>query len=321
MPLSDIIKIFGSDEAPYAIQNRFTTGVSNALSGLAQKTIKGVSKASDAAAAAYAAGQPKQEALAADQEGVLRTLLARRMGSNPEELLRSIGNTAFSFIDPNVVAPLARFDVNYDKTARMARGLNPAAVGSTSERLRNSRIASGRYYDVANRAYSALPELYNSAYSQGVNNDTMAGSYIPRISQAFEAVSSRPTTGILNRVNAANQAAGLGGNVLQSILSTIQGYRTPRNFADKFSTALAADEKAVMDIAKMALSAYTGGMMGGGGGGGGGIMSMLGGMGGGGGGGQPSGTPAFGSMYPGAGGGTYQSIPNAYGGGFSQPVV
>lgn len=269
MPLgSTITNLFGSNKAPKAVLNRYAASTATALGRLGAKTVKSVSDDSDAAYAAYTAGQPKQASLAADQEGVLRTLLARRMGSSPDELLRSIGKTAFSFIDPEVVSPLARFDVNYDKTARMARGINPAAVNSTSERLRNSRIASGRYYDVANRAYAALPGLFDSAYAQGVNDDVMSSAYIPKISQAFEAVASRPTTGILSRVNAANAAAGLGQNVIQSILASTQGYKTPRNFADRLGSALTENENTVMGLAKSALGAVSG--MGGGEGGGGG---------------------------------------------------
>jgi hypothetical protein len=250
--------------------------------------------------------------LAGQQEGVLNTLLNRRLAYDPNQSLRDIFQTAFSQIDPNVISPLSRFDVNTNILANRARGINTGAIDSTAERLRNARIASGRYYDVARQVYGVVPTLFNQSYAQGIGSDQAAAGYVPGISAAYEAVANRPFQGLLNRINAARQGQGIESQGIANALAATQGYKTHKNIADKIGGALGADEKTAMDIAKMALSFYSGGTLGGAGGG---LSSLFGGMGGG----QPSGTPAYGSTYGGYNG-MYQSMPNPYGGGYSAPI-
>lgn len=317
MPLSDIIGMFGSDKPPTAVANRYAAPLMNAGRRLAVGALSSLRTDIPNAFNTYLAGQGRQEALAGQQEGVLNTLLQRRLADDPQQNLRNIFETAFSQIDPNVVSPLARFDVNSNILANRARGINPGAIDSTAERLRNARVASGRYYDVARNVYNVVPQLYNSSYAQGLQNDQAAAGFVPGISAAYEAVAGRPMQGIMNQIAAVRAGQGIESQGIQNALAGTQGYRENKNWADKLSKALNADEQTVMKIAQMALSAYTGGLAGGGGGGGmGSLMSMFG---GGGGGGQPSGTPAYGSMYGGPGG-MYQSVPNPYGGGYSQPT-
>lgn len=315
MPLSDIIGMFGSTKAPTAVANRYAAPIMNSGRRLAVGALNSLATDIPNAFNTYLAGQGQQEALAGQQAGVLNTLLNRRLADDPQQNLRNIFETAFSQIDPNVVSPLARFDVNTNILANRARGINPGAIDSTAERLRNARVASGRYYDVARNVYNVVPSLYNSAYAQGLSNDQATAGFVPGISAAYEAVAGRPLQGIMNSIAATRAGQGIESQGIQNALAGTQGYRENKNFADKLSKALSADEQTVMKIAQMALSAYTGGLAGGGGGGGlGGLMSMFGG-----GGGQPSGTPAYGSMYGGPGG-MYQSVPNPYGGGYSRPT-
>lgn len=286
MPLSDVIGMFGSDKPPKAIPNRLAAPIQGAGRALATSTLKAIRPDIAAAFDTYMAGQGRQEGLAADQEGTLRTLLARRLADDPQTNLENIFRTAFSQIDPNVIAPLARFDVNSNILANRARGVSPGAIDSTAERLRNARVASGRYYDVARNVYNVVPQLFNSAYAQGQANDASAAGFIPQISAGYEAVSSRPFQAILNRLRAVAEGQGVESRGIANAVAATQGYQQPQNWADKLSKVLKADEATVMQLAQMALSAYTGGLAGGGAGGGGGglggIMSMFGGMGGGG---------------------------------------
>lgn len=315
MPLSDVIGMFGSDKAPTAVANRYAAPIMTADRRLATNTLNAIRPDLQNAFNYYMGGQGNQERLAGQQEGVLNQLLQRRLSDDPNQNLRNIFQTAFSQIDPNVISPLARFDVNTNRLNRMAGGFSPGAVDSTAERLRNARIASGRFYDVARTAYGVVPQLFNSAYAQGAANDAAAAGYVPQISAGYEALYNRPTTGIMNRIAAARAAQGIATQGIQNAVSGTQGFKAHSNWADKLSKVLKADEATVMQIAQMALSAYTGGLAGGGGGGGlGSIMSMFGG------GGQPSGTPAYGSTYPGFGGSLYQSATTPSGGGMSIPV-
>lgn len=255
--------LFGSDEAPQAILNRYAAPTAKASQRLATQTLDETGAASRRALDTYLAGQPTQERLAGEQEGVLRTLLQRRLGSSPDELLGRVGQTAFGFIDPNVVSPLARFDVNYDTLTRRARGLNPAAVDSTANRLRTARVASGRYYDTARDVINRLPELYGRASDINEANLAAAAGYIPQAAGAYENVAARPTTGILNRLRTAGEAQNVGSSGISNVLAATQGYRTPQNFADRLGTAV----EAVGGGLDSALGQAAGALGGGGGGG------------------------------------------------------
>lgn len=264
-----IQNLFGSKKPPKAILNRYAAKTAKGVARLGEDLTTDVNQQARDAFNTYMAGQGKQEALAGQQEGVLNTLMNRRLGADPNQLLQTIGNTAFGFINPNVVNPLAQFDVNANRLARAARGLNTASVDSTADRLRDARIASGRYLDTARQAYGALPGLYNSAFGQGVTNDQMAASYIPQIAGTYDAVSERPTTGIQNRIDTTGSAIDTAGRGIQNIINATQGYQQPQNFADRLGkTGIQTGQQMQRDEAQMMsmISSAMGSMEGGGGG-------------------------------------------------------
>jgi hypothetical protein len=311
-----IQNLFGSDKPPKAIYNRYAAKTAKNVGTLGADLTGDVNQLAKNAFNTYMAGQGKQEALAGQQEGVLNTLMGRRLGADPNQLLQQIGNTAFGFINPNVVNPLSQFDVNSNRLMRAARGLNPAAVDSTAERLRNAQIASGRYLDTARQAYGALPGLYNSAYGQGVTNDQLAAGYIPQIAGTYNAVSERPSAGLQNRIDTVNSTMDAAGKGIQNILNATQGYKTPQNFADKLGKTgiqtgqqMQQDEAQMMSMISSVMGSMEGGASGMGGGEGGGDVGQGGASG-----------PKFGSTYGGPGGSTFMSTPNAQGGGFSQRI-
>lgn len=232
-----VAQMFGSDEAPRAVLNRFAAPTAKASNALAAGLIKDTGALSKSALDEYMALQPKFGALAGQQEDVLNTLLSRRLNADPNATLQQVGNTAFSFIDPSVVNPLSQFDVNANTLARRARGLNTAAVDSTADRLRNSRIASQRYYDVARDAYGALPNLFGQVMNQQNTNEAAAMGMVPQIAQTYESLATRPTTGLLNRINAANQALGAGASGIANVNAATQGFQQPRNWADRIGAA------------------------------------------------------------------------------------
>lgn len=232
-----IASLFGSDEAPRAILNRFAAPTAKAAGKLSTDLLTDVNSLSKTALDRYMADQGRMEGLAGDQEGVLRGLLARRMNADPNALLQQIQGTAYGAIDPNVINPLSQFDVNSSAIMRRARGLAPGAIDSTAERLRNARVASQRYYDVARDVTGILPNLYGQAFNQGQSNDAAAAGFIPGISAAYEGVATRPTTGILNRINTAGAAQNVGAQGIQNITGATQGYKQPRNWADRLGAA------------------------------------------------------------------------------------
>lgn len=254
---------FGSDKvtpkylAP-GLKKPLTTLTKGALSALDQGGID--------AQNAFNAGTAKQLDLVTDQEGVLRSLLAKRMSTDPTQLLQNVGKTAFSFIDPNVVNPLARFDVNANRLNSMARGINPAVVDSTANRLRDSRIASGRYYDTARQVYGSLPALYNQVFNAGVTSDEMAGGYLPTIMSAYRRIDRSPLEAAELRSSAADSGAQNVMNANQALKTGVYGYQKERNIADR----LGAVDESMMDSTErlVQMASQVAGMMGGEGGGG-----------------------------------------------------
>lgn len=229
--------LWGSNAPPRAILNLHAAPAVKAGVNLSTGLATDVNSLSKDALNRYMTEQPHQEALAGQQAGVLNTLLSRRMAADPNRLLQDVGGTTFGFINPSVVSPLARFDVNYDTLARRARGLNPASVDSTAARLRDARIASGRYYDVAKEAYGALPGLYNQAYNQNAGNEAAAAGYIPQIAGAYESVASRPTTGIMNRINTAGAAGNVARQGVDTAVAGTAGFHQAKNMADRIGAA------------------------------------------------------------------------------------
>jgi hypothetical protein len=229
--------LLGSDEAPKAVLNQYSAPTISAGGKLTTDLLGDTNKLSKSALDTYLAAQPKMQQLAGQQENTLQGLLARRLNSDPTALLKSVGDTAYGFINPNVVNPLSQFDVNSNILSRRAHGLNPAAVDSTSERLRNARIASQRYYDVANQVNQNLPNLYGQAFQQNQANENAAAGYIPQIQQSYESVAARPTTGLANRINTAGAAEGVGGQHIANVNAATQGFHQHRNIADRIGAA------------------------------------------------------------------------------------
>lgn len=258
--------IGGSDAAP--LPKYFTGALPElrALSSLGRGAINYARGALPEFQNAYTQGTELQRGLQGQQAGVLQTLLNRRLNTNPQQQLQETGNTLFSFINPNVVAPLARFDVNYNNALRMARGLSPSTFDSTTERLRNARIASGRYYDTARDVYSQLPNIYNQIRNAGVTDEMLAAGYIPQIQQGYRALDLAPLVPIQASLGVAQQAAGIPTAYGQASRANIYGYRQPQNWADRLGNAGGNVMDFAKDAASIYASLYGGGLVGGGGG-------------------------------------------------------
>lgn len=232
-----LASLFGSDAAPRAVLNRFAAPTAKAAGALSTSLLTDTNALSKTALDNYLAQQGKFQDLAGGQEGVLRSLLARDINADPNALLGQIQNTAYGAINPNVVNPLSQFDVNSAAIMRRARGMAPGAIDSTAERLRNARVASQRYYDVARDVTGILPNLYSQAFGQNQANEAAAASRIPGIAASYEGVANRPFTGILNRIGTAGAAENVGGQGIQNITAATQGYKQPRNWADRIGAA------------------------------------------------------------------------------------
>ena len=288
--LSAIGAGFGSDKWNQ-LNIKGTKPLIKPLSGMGVDTLNALRTGAKTFADSWNAGTPRQTGLMGEQEDTLRSLLNRRMANDPNQLLRDVGGQVMSWIDPNVVNPLSKFDVNMDTIMRRARGLNPAAIDSTAERLRNARIASGRYYDTARTLAPLIPSLYNQVYNAGVNNDEMAAGYIPDIMSGWRTIDRAPLVPLNTAVDLTNAAAGNVGNISDNLKKGIFGYVKDRNTWDRLGAMDASMWNSLQEAVQMASSVA--GMVGGGG-----LGGMLGGMGGGGGGGGRSGGGSSGGQPP-----------------------
>lgn len=275
--LSAIGAGFGSDDWSAQL-NPGAKPLIKPLSNLGVDTLKALRTGADEFANSWNAGTGRQTSLMGEQEGILRNLLSRRLGQDPTQLLRDVGSSVTGLIDPNVIAPLARFDVNWNDIARRARGLNPAAIDSTSERLRNSRIASGRYYDSLQRLSGMIPQLYNQVYNAGVNNADMAAGYIPQIMAGYRDIDRAPLVPLMARTDLTNAGAQNVQNINNAIKAGIFGYQKDRNIWDRLGAVDTSMWNSLQEAIQMASSVYSMGL----GGAGGGLGGILGGMGGGG---------------------------------------
>ncbi len=231
--------LFGSDAAPKAVLNRFAAPTVKASTALGTGLLSDVGGLSKNALDTYLGYQPQMAKLAGQQEGTLNTLLGRQLNYDPNQMLQQVGNTAYGFINPSVVNPLSQFDVNQASITARARGLNPAAVDSTANRLRNARVASQRYYDVARDVTQQLPTLYGQAFNQQQQAAQNAAGYTPQIASAYEGVAQRPTQGIMNRINTVGATQNVAGQTIGNVTAGTQGYKQPRNFADRLGAASA----------------------------------------------------------------------------------
>jgi hypothetical protein len=264
--------LFGSNAAPkpkyYFGSRPLLQGVSN----VGRDVLKNIRGALPSFYTGFEQGTEQQRGLQGEQENVLRTLLQRRLASNPQEQLRETGNTLFSFINPNVVSPLSRFDVNYNSALRSARGLNPSTFDSTADRLRNARIASGRYYDVARDVYGQLPRIYQQLRDAGVTDEMLASGIIPQIQQGYRALDLAPLIPLQASVDLTRSAAGIPADYGAASKANVYGFHQPINVADRFARAGQGVWNTVKDAAAIYSSLYgggaggIGGMMGGGGG-------------------------------------------------------
>lgn len=296
--IGSIVGAFGgSNAAPKPKYYQGALPLLRGVSGIGRDVLRNIRGALPDFYSGFAEGTERQRGLQGEQEDVLRNLLARRLGSDPEALLQRTGNTLFSFIQPNVLDPLARADVNRSIVMNRARGINPAAFDSTSERLRNARIASGRYYDVARNVYGSLPQLFQQLRDAGVADEAIAAGYIPQIQAGYRTLDYAPLEPLRASIGLTREAAGIPLDYGAASKANIYGFHQPMNVADRFARAGQGVWNTVKDAAQIYASLYGGGAGG------------IGGIGGGGGGAapavnpNPTGYPYFQQpAYPGYGG-------------------
>jgi len=278
--------LFGSNAAPKPKYYQGAKDLLTGVRGIGKDVLRNIRSSLPGFYSGFEEGTERQRGLQGEQENILRTLLQRRLASDPQQQLRETGNTLFSFIDPNVINPLARFDVNQNLVARRARGLGGSTFDSTAERLRNARIASGRYYDVARDVYGRLPQIFQQLRDAGVTDEMLAAGAIPQIQRGYRELDVAPLIPMQAGIDLTRSATGIPLDYGAASRANIYGFHQPINVADRFARAGQGVWNTVKDAAAIYAQLY-----GGGAGGIGGIGGMMGGGG------------AAAAAAPGAGGG------------------
>lgn len=259
--------LFGSDKPPKEVFQRYVRPLLPKLRDIGKQALSSLSRGGAEAERQYNLGTERQRGLMAEQEGVGRQLLSRALNFDPNQQLSDIGKTLFGFIGPNVLDPAARHAANaYTLTAR-ARGFNPAAVDSTTERLRRAAESNRVYLQSAGQAFNALPQLYNQATNAGLNYEDLARGYLPSVMRGWRNLDTAP-------LEAARLMSGASSDAARNVMEQSQanrmatyGFQQPQNWADRFGEADAAAYATMKDALQTAASLYA--QMGGGQGGGG----------------------------------------------------
>jgi hypothetical protein len=271
--IGSIVGAFGSNAAPKPKYYQGAKDLLTGVRGIGKDVLRNIRSRLPGFYSDFDAGTELQRGLQGEQAGVLRTLLQRALSRVPQQQLREAGNTLFSFINPNVINPLARFDVNQNLVARIARGLGGSAFDSTAERLRNARIASGRYYDVARDVYGRLPQIFQQLRDAGVTDEMLAAGAIPQIQAGYRNIDMAPLIPLQAGIDLTRSATGIPLDYGAASRANIYGFHQPINVADRFARAGQGVWNTVKDAAQIYASIYgggaggIGGMMGGGGGG------------------------------------------------------
>lgn len=268
---------FGSNKPPKPVVYPWLEKLLGPNSKLGLAGIKSLTTGGAEAERRFTEGTPRADALQGEQEGVLRGLLSKSLGYNALDQLKAVGDQAFSWINPNVVSPLAESDARSYELSRRARGLNDAAVDSTSERLRNARIASGRYYDTARQVYGSLPGLFQNVFNAGQSQDALSRGYLPEIAAGWRNTEMSPLIPAMARADLANQGTNILMNQANAAKAATYGFQQPKNFWDRMGDLDSSLWGRLGEAVQMYGSVMGGGM--------GGMGGMMGGMGGGGGGG------------------------------------
>lgn len=227
----------GSDKPPEAV---YFPGGANVLADanrLSRDTFQALRPGLADFRDSFARGTERQLGLQDEQADIFRGLTQRALNRDPQQQLRETGNTLFNFIDPNVIEPLARADVNRARVTALRYGLNQDVADSTANRLRNARISSGRLYDVARDVYSRLPQIYQQVRDAGITDEMLAAGYIPQIQAGYRNIDMAPLVPLQASVALTRNALGIPVDLGAGNRALAYGFHQPRNLADRFGEA------------------------------------------------------------------------------------
>lgn len=259
-----LAELFGSNKSP---KNLFYPGTRNALNeltGFDVDILRSLRSAIPAVTADFAAGRGQQEDLLNQQANLFQGLMRRNAESNPLGLYQGVTDTLFNTIKPNVLDPIANFEVNKFRADNMARlGTNDAVINSTTRRLADSANANRVWADLAKSIYPNIAPGFNQVFNAGLSQDSQSTGLIPQLMQGYRNFQLSPLIPAL----AGLEAAGGGNQLLQGLgganKANIFGVKQPTgNIFDKIGGA-------TDDVLGLIGTIYGMGGFGGGGGGGG----------------------------------------------------
>lgn len=265
--LGGVIAAFGgSDKPPVPIQFPGLAGLTQRAARLGRNAYDYLGRALPAWQSSFEQGTQRQLGLQNEQADILRGLTQRALARDPQQQLRETLGTLGSFIQPNVLDPLARFRANMATTNALARGTGNLgrAYGSTARRLADAAAGQRAYYDVAREVYGALPNVYNQVRNAGITDELLASGYIPQLQAGYRQIDLAPLIPLNETLNVTGGGIDLSGRAGRNFRDTVYGYHQPMNLADRFGAAGQSMWNTVKDAAQIYASLYGGGIGGGG---------------------------------------------------------
>lgn len=239
------------------------------LAALGTKTIGNLGLAADEASRRSTEGLARNDALLDQQASIWQGLLNKPQ-MDPLGTYGAVGDKLFSYIQPNVLDPIARFNVNQGRVNSRALGLSPDALTSTSQRLFDAANANRAYLDVAKSVIPQINPGFNQVFNAGLardQSDVQRAGFIPQLIASYQNQALAPLIPASAAANAWNMASQGYGTQAENIMKSIYGWKQPQNAWDRAGAGVDAIMNRVGQVASIYGSLGGGGMGSGEGGG------------------------------------------------------
>lgn len=274
--------IGGEKGPPQEVWSLDTKPQVKALTKFGLGTINTLAPASAEAAARSKEAQTRNDALLQQQAGIWQGLLNKPM-LDPLATYGAVGDKLFSYIQPNVLDPIANFAVNRGRADDRALLGTNGPLFSTSSRLRDAARSNQVWLDVAKSIIPQINPGFNQVFNAGLASDAAdvnRAGFIPQLMSLNQSNALSPYNPVMAQINAWNALSSGFGNQGTNTALNRTGFLQKQNGWDRAGAATDAIMSRVGQVASLYGSLGGGGMGSGEGGGGGAPTSYYGQVGG-----------------------------------------
>lgn len=266
---SPIAAAFGSNAPPKEVWSLGTKPQVKALTKFGLGTINTLAPASAEAAARSKEAQTRNDALLEQQAGIWQGLLNKPQ-MDPLGTYGAVGDRLFGYIKPNVLDPIARFNVNQGRVLSRALGTGEGPLASTSQRLFDAANTNRAYLDVAKSIIPQINPGFNQVFNAGLASDAAnvnRAGFIPQLIALNQSNALAPYNPVMAQINAWNALSSGFGNQGTNTALNRAGFLQEKNWADRVGDTTDAILGRVGQLASIYGSLGGGGMGSGEGGG------------------------------------------------------